>query len=558
MGTVTVAGLRLPVPPTHARKDGELRAAAARCAAARANSFVNAGFANKHGVEQLTRLLQHAVDLNDYGASHGTRLKNETAWAHWTAFAELLGFEPVLTTAQVRDHPSEIGTLLATFLLYVYPKMKGKQGRQWAKPRSAFAYVLAIIRIFREWKLVLPPAKVVKGELHGLLRSYVNVYGVKALMPSRREPMKIGMLRTLLGLQRTVLESKVFEPTSAQGVAFRGILAVGWRTGHRLAEFVAHPSGEIYFLTRANVSYVIAGVSVDDPTPAQLRAARPGDVLLVAPPRSKTDQFGEIHCPFPSSLPITNDPNGASAIIIGIELDRPCHGAQRESTPLFADEQGQPFNHAAMDALLHRAIAYIYGKAVASCHSWHSLRIGLATALKAANVDDAKIQMICRWMNPESLRAYARHGNSLDIDLVNRAERAVVDSIQTANVPKVCNSEGNAALHVAFGGAISKRAREVLDAAEAPHEALDGDGDDVAPPPDQSPLTAENCVGRRVLVPRRVWPSYRCDENDGQGWTACVVQKHGADVTLHFVHATTARGLPYEDTRLQLSSVRPI
>ena len=43
--------------------------------------------------------------------------------------------------------------------------MKGKRGREWASPRSAFAYVLSIIRIFREWKLILPPAKVVQGEL---------------------------------------------------------------------------------------------------------------------------------------------------------------------------------------------------------------------------------------------------------------------------------------------------------------------------------------------------------------------------------------------------------
>ena len=209
-----------------------------------------------------------------------------------------------------------------------------------------------------------------------------------------------------------------------------------------------------------------------------------------------------------------------------------------------------------MDDLLQRAIHRLYGKQVAACHSWHSMRIGLATALKAAGTDDAVIQMICRWMNPESLRIYARHGSSLHIDLVNKAEKAVVDAIQSASVPKVCNSEGNAALHVAFGGAISRRARAVLDAAD--DATVDDDGEEKAPPSDLSPLTPENCVGRRVLVPRRIWPSYRCDENGGRGWTACVVQQHATDVTLHFVHATTARGIPYEDVRLQLSSVQPL
>jgi hypothetical protein len=45
--------------------------------------------------------------------------------------------------------------------------------------------------------------------------------------------------------------------------------------------------------------------------------------------------------------------------------------------------------------------------------TWHSLRSGLATALKAAGCSDDVIQMICRWANPESLKIYALHGTSL-------------------------------------------------------------------------------------------------------------------------------------------------
>jgi hypothetical protein len=49
-------------------------------------------------------------------------------------------------------------------------------------------------------------------------------------------------------------------------------------------------------------------------------------------------------------------------------------------------------------------------------------------------------------MNPDSLRAYACHGHSLHINWVDQAERAIIDTKQTTNTPKVCNSEGNAAL----------------------------------------------------------------------------------------------------------------
>ena len=70
------------------------------------------------------------------------------------------------------------------------------------------------------------------------------------------------MIREMQRADKVRLGTRTYERNSHQGRAFRGILAVGWRTGHRLAEFVAHPSGELTYLTRASVSYVIGGVVV--------------------------------------------------------------------------------------------------------------------------------------------------------------------------------------------------------------------------------------------------------------------------------------------------------
>ena len=324
MQTSAISNLTLAAPPSDwAASHTALREAARRCAATRAESFAQAGLASQQGVEQLTRLLQHAADLDDFGSAHGTRAKNDTAWAHWASFAELIGFDPVLTATQVREHTSHVATLLATFLLYVYPKMQGRSGRQ--------------------WKLLLPPAKMVKGELHGLLRSFVGVYGVKALMPSRREPMKFTMIKTMMRVSAARLGARNYTAQSCIGQAFRGILAIGWWTGHRLAEFVYHPSGEAgFYFSRGSVTYIIAGVIISDPTPAQLAQFGPGDIILLQPPRSKTDQFGEIHCPFPSSLPFSADADSAAQCILEIERARPCQGTARERTPLIADKNGQP------------------------------------------------------------------------------------------------------------------------------------------------------------------------------------------------------------------------
>ena len=559
LSTEVIAGMRvLAVPesraraPTQAkkRKADELKAAAHACASTRAASMAKAGFANtSYGLEQLTRLLQHAVDLNDFGAAVATQSINETAWQHWTAFAELLGFEPIFTVEQVRDHQSHIGTLLATFLLFVYPKMKGKGGRQWAKPRSAFAYVLAIIRIFREWKMILPPAKVVKGELHGLLRAFVRVHGVAALMPKRREPLTHAMITRMQSVSAARLGARSYTADSPIGKALRGILAVGWRTGHRLAEFVYHPSGDVCYLTRGCISYVIGGVLVADPTAAQLQQMQPGDVILIQPPRSKTDQFGEIHCPFPSTVPFRADPHSAGFILRQQELDDPCRGLARAEQPLFADADGRPFTHAVMDTLLNHMLTFCFGQGAAAKYSWHSMRVGLATALKAANVPDDVIQMICRWMNPESLRAYARHGQSLHVNCVDQAEHALIDTIQSANVPRVCSTEGNAALHLAYAPSISAQAQAVLDAMDAAT---------VPPAPDASPLVESTCAGRRVLVPRAVYPTYECTENGGHGWSAVILSCSRGAATMHFTDAATARGLPYADVQLQLAALRPM
>ena len=46
----------------------------------------------------------------------------------------------------------------------------------------------------------------------------------------------------------------------------------------------------------------------------------------------------------------------------------------------------------------------------------------------------------------------------------------------------------------------------------------------VMPAADGSRLTVANAEGRGVLVPRRVWPEYECNENGGAGWDAVVVR----------------------------------
>ncbi|KAL1507873.1 hypothetical protein AB1Y20_007480 [Prymnesium parvum] len=173
---------------------------------------------------------------------------------------------------------------------------------------------------------------------------------------------------------------------------------------------------------RSCVIWSVAGVLLTDPSPAQLSALRPGvDYALVAPPRSKPDQWGEIHCPFPVTLTYDLDEPNAAACIRDIEIRYPCTGPSRQHTPLFADLSGAPYSHGYLGALLSAALTFLYGSAVASLYTFHSYRSGLATALHAAGVSDALIQLICRWMCPESLHVYRRIGTQEHEGSVSRS-----------------------------------------------------------------------------------------------------------------------------------------
>ena len=117
-----------------------------------------------------------------------------------------------------------------------------------------------------------------------------------------------------------------------------------WRTGHRLGEIVWHPSGEINYLTHKCVSINKAnGRKISQPNTRDWQELRSGDSVLLAPCASKSDQFGEEHCPFPSILPCSASPGCAASAIRDIMLEAPCAPSERHCTPLFANPDGTPF-----------------------------------------------------------------------------------------------------------------------------------------------------------------------------------------------------------------------
>ena len=174
------------------------------------------------------------------------------------------------------------------------------------------------------------------------------------------------------------------------------------------------------FITYGRLFWCIGNVMVAAPTRAQLLNLRPGrDSAVVFPPRSKPDQWGETHCPFPVRLTYETTELNPAAALRDLELRTGVQVADRDSRPLFGDAAGQTYTHHHLRNLLRLALTHLYGATVAALYPWHSFRSRLATALHAANVPDSMIMLICRWMSPESLHVYRRMGTREHERLIN-------------------------------------------------------------------------------------------------------------------------------------------
>jgi hypothetical protein len=226
---------------------------------------------------------------------------------------------------------------------------------------------------------------------------------------------------------------------------------------------------------------------------------------LLAPCTSKSDQFGEEHCPFPSILPFDGLETSAAAAVRDIELEQPCTPDMRRKTPLFCDTHGAPYSYAMLHNDLRAVLTAIFGARFAKAFSWHSIRIGLACALCAADAPDAVIQLICRWASPDSLKVYRQMGIEKNMFWVAKAHAVTFDATRVNNLPALDHMEHMCAQAAVFHDATSAPATPATPATPLPTPrvvrvyAIHG-GTVQAHPCDR-----EGVVGLHVLVPRTFW-----------------------------------------------------
>ena len=184
-------------------------------------------------------------------------------------------------------------------------------------------------------------------------------------------------------------------------------LSVGSRKGES-TELPGDVDSNDWF-NRASVTYEINHKVYVDPPEATLRSMLDSrDHAKLAPRGSKCDQWGTCHGTEPIILPYHDDDMNAARWLRDIELRWPVHGDKRATTPLFANERGEPFKDAAFAALIMAALTAVLGETRAKLLSPHSWRVWLASSLRMCDATDARIQAMGRWLNPESIKIYAR------------------------------------------------------------------------------------------------------------------------------------------------------
>ncbi|KAL1518603.1 hypothetical protein AB1Y20_002891 [Prymnesium parvum] len=164
--------------------------------------------------------------------------------------------------------------------------------------------------------------------------------------------MKYTMVLRMNAITAQRVGAFVWNDTCQSVFMFRRLNLVLWPTGFRLGEIVRHASGEVMYLTFESLTWCINGVRHTEPTVSQLAALVPAqDYAMLAPPRSKPDQWGK-----------------AAAALRDLELRRNANFAAtpRGELPLFHDALGRPFTHAFLAGMLRDALTHCFGPKVAT------------------------------------------------------------------------------------------------------------------------------------------------------------------------------------------------
>lgn len=403
--------------------------------------------------EMIQDLCQTSLEYVQLGSAIRTHYQESSQWRHWHAYCAHMG-----TPALRSDIAANLGLdtlgqqrevlLLAGGLPFIQKRMRGRSESGQAKPRSAYAVLLGVKRFHKRLGIKMVPFDLVLSVLKGLLREYIATHGPESLIPQRKEPFTVAIIRSLLNTpEGTLVNGTPWLWESPLGITMAAIFTTLAATAFRKDEIaVANESTSnlIHVITRSALRWSVDGRVHAVLSPDTLGLIREAVELgkkvfpiLTAPP-SKADQFGEYWSASPIYLPsVSSCELSAGARLLHLEVMIPCFGSHRVSTPLFPSSRGRPLTYATLDKTLKGLLTLDMSPEEAARYSFHSFRIFLACALLASGASREQIQSLCRWRGDSSVDIYARINPDDYVSLLNGALQADVSSIRATNLPTI-------------------------------------------------------------------------------------------------------------------------
>ena len=402
--------------------------------------------------KDLTNMRQRLNEARFNGRNRKTVGLESGHWKKWVKFCLETGISEWRDDLEANSGRDQVGyqeeiDICSAFVVTVLAGMKeGGRGRHAPLPSSAMNVLRGVRRNHKSQtpKIHMVPVAEVSDTLLGLVESYKQQHGYKMLLPRRKEPWRrpwVVRISKLRHSQHLTLAGRRVD-TSLFWCSWFAMWDVLCQTGFRKAE-VSVPSSGCFnpqeHLTRASLMWRIKGVEVADPPSSLLKSAGEGDCAILIPACSKTDRFGVIWGNKPIYLPIRFNADYCAALsLMKLELRFPAHNKDRLLLPLFQSMPGQPFTcHQLTTVLEDVKDACLPLHVDHSLFTYHSCRIFLCTCLGSITpkLSTEQIQAICRWQSAASVLIYNRMQPHDYINMLDRANHAVISSYSSANLP---------------------------------------------------------------------------------------------------------------------------
>jgi site-specific DNA-cytosine methylase len=413
--------------------------------------------AGKYGISNsaAAAAMQQQVSACLKEAFAPNTLKSEgTHWSYWLRYTAYLG------TATLRDnvaanlgidvngHYTEQQILRFAPLWIGQNCMKGRRVVDGATvpdplPDSAMQVVHTISRIHHRHGLQL--AKVnFKHLLDGMCRGYKRTYGLLALQQQSHEPFTREEVTALVTPPSGMfVDARTRVGNNVRWLSFNAAQCVSAETGDRRADLAIDtdiaaaddPFDTASKMSRSNLTWIISGRHVADPTAEELRTLNAGDMAVLVSATQKNDQFGFRYSNRPRYLPYALHPHSAARALAALELASPVHGALRGKVPLLpADNSHRPW---ALTELSSTLTALQSKLKLSTKKGWHGWRVYLACALLSTNHSAAAIQALCHWKTLDAEAVYARFEPQSYAACLLAASTATVSSVLAPHLPQL-------------------------------------------------------------------------------------------------------------------------